>query len=153
MDKFSTYRAQYEEQFIKAAKSFKSATAQIDAKYVLDMRNTRQNYNLKLTAIQKRLREIVAFLGSSAVDWPDKIWDSHIQNNKIPVGIRIGTGILKGQFENLEVPVLVQILNRGNLIFIAKGAAKKTAIQALQSSLLKIVATFQPEKLKLILVD
>jgi len=153
MDRFSTYRAQYEEQFIKAAKSFNSAIAQIDRKYVLDFRNARQNYELKLTAIQKRLREIVAFLGRSAADWSDKIWDDDIQNSKIPVGIRFGTGIFRGHFQEFEAPALVPILNQGNLFFISKGAAKKIAVQALQSSLLRIVATFPPEKQKLIMID
>lgn len=153
MDRFSNYRAKYEEQIVTAAKSFKSAIAQINEKYVFDMRNARQNYDFKLTAIQNSFREIAEFLGPSAADWSDKIWDDDIQYNKIPGGIRFGSGLFKGHFEDFETPALVPILNQGNLFFLSSGAAKKTAIHALQSSLLKIVATFPPEKQKLIMID
>ena len=153
MDQFSAYRTQYEEQFIKAAKNFNSAVEKIDEKYISDMRGAKQHYNLEITDIHRRLKEVSVILGSSAVDWSDQTWDNNYYSNNIPVGIRFGTAIFKGHFGEIEHPALVPILNQGNLIFISSGSGKKTAIQALQSSVLKTVTTFPPGKVKLTLID
>ena len=151
--RLSAYRLQYEENLIRAAKNFKGAIAQIDKKYISDMRGAKQDYNLELTAIHKRLREISAILGPTALDWSDQTWDNNYYGKNIPVGVRLGTALFRGHFDDIEHPALVPILNQGNLIFMSRGSAKKTAIQALQSSLLRAVATFPPGKIKLTLMD
>lgn len=117
------------------------------------MRGAKRDYNLELTAIHKHLREISKILGATALDWSDQTWDNNYYSNNIPVGVRFGTAVLRGHFDEVEHPALVPILNQGNLIFISRGLAKKTSIQALQSSLLRAVATFPPGKLKLTLID
>ena len=151
--KLSAYRLQHEEQLIRAAKNFKDAIAKIDQKYVSDMRGAKQDYNLELTAIHKQIRKISSVLGATALDWSDQTWDNSYYSKNIPVGVRFGTSIFRGHFDEVEHPALVPILNQGNLILISKGSAKKTAIQALQSSLLRAVATFPPGKIKLTLID
>jgi len=151
--KLSAYRLQYEEQLIREAGNFKEAIAKIEQKYITDIRGARQNYNLELTAIHRQVRKISSALGATALDWSEQFWDNNYCSTTIPVGVRFGTAIFKGHFDEVEHPALVPILNQGNLIFMAKGPAKKTAIQALQSSLLKAVSTFPPAKLKLTLID
>jgi len=95
------------------------------------------------------LTEISRNLNLSAVDWSDSIWKNFSPplDSQIPAGTRFAAAIFKGQNRDLKAPALVPILNQGNLFFIARGAAKKQAVQALQSPLLKVVATFPPGKL------
>lgn len=153
MEQITAYRAQYEERLIKAAKNFNSAVETINEKYISDMRVAKERYNLEIDSIHQRLKSISSALGSTALDWSDQFWENNHYSNNIPVGIRFGTSIFRGHFGELEHPALVPILNQGNLIFTSSGSAKKTAIQALQSSVLRVVTTFPPGKAKLTLID
>lgn len=147
--------AKYEERQLKASSSFAKVVASIDAQYLSDMQSARQSYKAALESIQQCLAEVTAKLGLSAADWTDPVWDdfSPSIHSQIPAGTRFATAIFKGQFGQITTPALVPILNQGNLFFFAQGAAKKQAVQALQSALLKVVATFPPGKLQLILID
>lgn len=146
-------RAQYEERLIKAAKSFTLAVSEINKKYLSDLKLAKQQYNQAFSSIHQRMIEISNILGRSAAPWSSPIWENSSFANQIPVGIRFGTATFKGHFGQFEAPAIVPILNQGNLIFISRGQYKKTAIQALQSSLLRVVATFPPGKTRLILID
>jgi len=79
------------------------------------------------------LTEISRNLNLSAVDWSDSIWKNFSPplDSQIPAGTRFAAAIFKGQNRDLKAPALVPILNQGNLFFIARGAAKKQAVQAL----------------------
>lgn len=147
--------AKYEEQSIRASKNFAKAVASINEKYISDMTAARQDYARNLNVIRQNLDELLKALGHSSADWSKPLWQNFTPNlnNQIPVGTRFGTALFRGHFNGFKAPALVPILNQGNLFFVAKGAAKKNAVQALQSSLLRITATFPPGKLKLILID
>ncbi len=153
MEQITAYRAQYEERLIKAAKNFNGAVETINENYISDMRVAKERYNLDIDSIHERLKSIYSALGSTALDWSDQFWENNHYSNNIPVGIRIGTAIFRGHFGEIEHPALVPILNLGNLIFTSSGSAKKTAIQALQSSALRVVTTYPPGKAKLTLID
>lgn len=153
MEQITAYRAQYEERLIKAAKSFNSAVETINQKYISDMRAAKERYNLDVTSISNRIKNVESIVGATALDWSDQFWENNFHSSTIPVGIRFGTAVLKGHFGEFEHPALVPILNQGNLIFVSNGPAKKTAIQALQSSILRVVSTFPPRKVKLTLID
>lgn len=148
-------RAKYEEQQSMASSSFAKAVANIDAQYLSSVQTAKQNYDQTLEKIEQNLTDIAKKLRFSAADWTDPPWNdfSPSHDSQIPAGTRFATAIFKGHFGEIKAPALVPILNQGNLFFVAQGAAKKQAVQALQSSLLKVVASFPPGKLKLILID
>lgn len=147
--------AKYEEQQLKASSNFSKAITDVNTKYLAEIQKVRQSYEHNIQQIEQRLAEISRDLDLSAADWSEAVWDefSPPLDGQIPAGTRFATAIFKGQNRDLKAPALIPILNQGNLFFIARGAAKKQAVQALQSSLLKVVATFPPGKLKLILID
>lgn len=147
--------ARYEAQEHEASSSFAEALAGIEKRYLSDVETAKAEYANTLQLTRSRLIELTGLLGRSAADWTDPRWteslDSH--HRHIPAGTRFATAILKAPSGDVRIPALVPILNQGNLFFVAQGAAKKQAVQTLQSVLLRVVATFPPGKLQLILID
>lgn len=152
---YTTAITKYEDVKLLASSNFARAIANIDTQYLSSVQIAKQNYDQTLQNIKKGLTDITEKLRFSAADWTDPLWDdfSPSHDSQIPAGTRFATAIFKGHFGEIKAPALVPILNQGNLFFIAQGAAKKQAVQAFQSSLLKVVATFPPGRLKLILID
>jgi DNA segregation ATPase FtsK/SpoIIIE, S-DNA-T family len=150
----STYN-RYEEQTKKASSNFKGAMKQANEAYLNNMQYARRNYEQKIEVYRQHLADIANVLGLSVTEWSDSAWTNYDPkpNIQIPAGLRFGNAIFKGQFAEFKAPALVPILNQGNLFIIARGTSKKKAIQALQSSLLRVIASFPPGKLKLILMD
>ncbi len=71
----------------------------------------------------------------------------------ISAGIRFGRVTLKNYFGDGDVPAILPILNQGNFFLIGRGAAKKTAVQGLQSVVLTLIGTFDPTKLRFVFID
>lgn len=144
---------QFEEQLINSARNLRSAVLEIDKKYISEVQQAKQQYKQIISSIQHQIVEITNGLGRYAAPWSSPIWEDSVISSEVPIGIRFGDVIFKGQFGQFEAPAIVPILNQGNLMFISRGQCKKIAIQALQSSLLRVVATFPPGKVKLTLID
>lgn len=144
-----------DEQRVIASKNFTKVIADINERYVSNMIHARIAYKDNLSIIRSQLTDIFERMGPSVGDWSDQFWRNFNpgSDDLIPGGTRFGTAIFKGHFEEFIAPALVPILNQGNLFFVAKGAAKKKVVQALQSVLLRITATFPAGKLRLILID
>ena len=114
-------------------------------------------YDCKCSAYIEHLNEINKNLKLEcfSADWHDPLWQRFYSSpiHMIPAGIRFATAFFKGLFGGFQAPALVPMLNQGNVFFLAKGAHKKRAIQALQSSLFRVASTFPPGKLRLTLID
>jgi S-DNA-T family DNA segregation ATPase FtsK/SpoIIIE len=147
-------KARYDEEGIRASSNFADAVSLVNQAYLANMNLTRQSYDNDLANIEGGLSRLKSLLGRSAADWTDPIWSSNPSDSgRVPVGVRFGNATFKGHFREFTAPALLPILNQGNLFFVAKGADKKKATDALQAVLLRTVAAFPPGKLRLILID
>jgi DNA segregation ATPase FtsK/SpoIIIE, S-DNA-T family len=145
----------YEDDVRRAKSGFDKDLAKINQRFVTGMVEAKDLYDGKCSIYIQHLNEINRNLGLSSADWQCPIWQQFTTapNHMIPAGIRFATAFFKGIFGGFQAPALVPMLNQGNVFFLAKGPHKKRAVQALQSSLFRVVSTFPPGKLRLTLID
>lgn len=145
-----------EEQQAFATRGFASAVAAVSSRYQSEALAIRERYDQAIERVRQTLTRITQTESLTTTGWSDPVWETYTLpgTNTVPVGVRLGTAVFRTPFgDEWQAPALVPILNQGNLLFVASGAAKKTAILSLQSAMLRLVATFPPGKLQYVLID
>ncbi len=113
----------------------------------------RRNYEDALGRVQQELRRVERGAGLWAAPWEDDGWSRYTPPAGPPAAVRIGMLILKGRYSQIETPALLPFVGGGNLVIEVSGAAKAAASQAVQSVVLRLLATVPPSKLRMLLID
>jgi S-DNA-T family DNA segregation ATPase FtsK/SpoIIIE len=119
------------------------------------MTASRYWYERCKTEITQQFKMIEITGGLSTATWNAPAWRSFVpmSNNSIPRVTRVGMLIERGNFGQVEIPALLPIVGSRNVLIKATGAAKDEALQAMQSLMLRLLATLPPSKLRFTLID
>lgn len=152
VDPFAAYRNR--ESTSKDA--FEKALRNIDQKHKAGVESAQALYLDRTGLIKSSIQVVIDKLGLVCEDWNTPAWTSFDGASigvHISAGIRFGRATFSNFFGDWDVPAILPVLNQGNFFLIGRGAAKKTAVQALQSVVLRLTGTFDPTKLRLVFID
>lgn len=146
----------WHEQSIEAAKrTFQQRLAQIEARTQQELIAIQSAYQTAVSDAANRHQTFVKGLGVAAAPWSDAVWQSWAPAapQAIPRLTRIGQFTESGSWDSLTSPALLPIVGGRNLLFKATGAGKERVRLALQSIMLRLLATLPPGKLRFICLD
>lgn len=109
-------------------------------------------YERCLHEVQERLTE-VASSGPAAEPWDSSSWGKFSPAGEPPAFVRIGTARFDGKFATIQSPVLLPFVGGRNLVIRATGAARRAAVQGVQSLMLRMLAQVPPSRLQFLLID
>jgi len=95
------------------------------------------------------------FLQGSAFAWDNSSWKTFVPvtGGEVPSFTRLGMLTAKGNYTTIRTPALLPIIGGQNVVIKASGAAKDRAFEAMQSLMLRLLATLPPGKRRFVLVD
>jgi S-DNA-T family DNA segregation ATPase FtsK/SpoIIIE len=145
---------------VQAEQEHRHQVAQLEARYEQAMAAARSAYEATLSKVTEDNRAVIQDAGLLAAPWDDLLWVSWTPSLTLPLpgggpggGTRIGQLTEEGQWHRLTLPALLPIIAGRNVVLKASGAAKEAAVQALQSLMLRLLATVPPGKLRFLLID
>jgi hypothetical protein len=107
--------------------------------------------------LQAQLTALDTDLGPWAARWTDARWEEGEflpdVDAMVPRLTRAGSLIFRGSLSSLTASALLPLIGSRNLIIEYEGAARVPALQAVQSLVLRLLATVAPGKLRLLLLD
>jgi len=150
------YARTWRQHWIEIATQRKNAQIHdAQAHYEQQIQNAIQAYGQAKVNLANELETVVQQCGLSALPWDSEAWCDFIlvKMTDVPSLTRIGTLTVRGSFDNLYCPALLPIIGSRNVIVKAGGDAKQIATEAIQSLMLRLLATLPPGKARFVLVD
>ncbi len=145
----------YDRWLEQAGQAHRHQVAQLEARYEQTMAAARSAYEATLSKVTEDNRAVIQGAGFLAAPWDDPLWASWTPlAGREPGGAtRIGQLTETGQWHRLTLPALLPIIGGRNVVLKASGAAKEAAVQALQSLMLRLLATVPSGKLRFLMID
>ncbi|MFQ5856288.1 MAG: hypothetical protein ACE5LU_11660 [Anaerolineae bacterium] len=124
-----------------------------------------EEHQRQVAAAEARYHQVIAEAQSTyghqesagllSAPWHDPRWESWVPatGGVIPPFILAGQLIEAGQWHRLTIPAIFPLAGGYNVLFKAVGGARTTAVQAIQSVMLRLVAMTSPGKLRFTLID
>lgn len=150
------YARMWKQHWMDSAAQRKNAqTRDAQARYEQQMLNGRQAYGQSMTDIANELQTVAQQCGLSALPWDSGAWRDFIlvKTTDVPPLTRVGVITAQGSFGNIQCPAILPIIGSRNIIIKAFGDAKQVATEAIQSLMLRLLATLPPGKVRFVLVD
>lgn len=116
---------------------------------------SRAHYQQTIDQVQYKLEQVTQIAGLWATPWNASVWPSYqpdIQAS-IPHYTRLGIFTEQGPFDKLELPALLPIIGGRNLLIKAARPALDQANEAMQSLMLRLLATLPPGKFRFTFID
>lgn len=152
VDPFAAYRNRE----ATAKDAFGKAIQEVEKRHQTSVNDAQAVYLERTKQIRSNLKKVIDQLGLVSEDWDTPAWnnfDASLIGTHISAGVRFGRATFNNFFGDWDVPALLPILNQGNFFLLSRGSAKKTAIQALQSVILRLTGSFDPTKLRFVFID
>jgi nucleotide-binding universal stress UspA family protein/energy-coupling factor transporter ATP-binding protein EcfA2 len=129
--------------------------AELEVDYKQAMAAAKSAYEATLSKVTSESDALAQAAGLLAAPWDAPLWASWTPLlGGGPGGVtRIGQLTEAGQWHRLTLPALLPIIGGRNVVIKASGAAKEAAVRALQSLMLRLLATIPPGKLRFLLMD
>lgn len=147
----------YEQVEDTANKEFEEINSQIQVNYEKAMFAASQEYDDAIAKIEAKVAEFKeqTKYELSTLGWEEKDWQEYTarRDSNIPALTRIGHLSKTGMYGQLLMPALLPIIGRQNLVIKAAGVNKETVRAAIQSIMLRLIATFPPGQLRLVCID
>ncbi|MEW6403839.1 MAG: FtsK/SpoIIIE domain-containing protein [Chloroflexota bacterium] len=139
----------------QAGQEHQRRAAEIEANYQQALAKAKSTYEATWKKVAKGSDAIAQSAGLLAAPWDNSLWESWVpvMASNIPPFTHIGQLVEVGQWHHLTLPALLPIIGGRNVLFKVHGAAKATAVLALQSLLLRLLATLPPGKLHFTFID
>ncbi|MBM4467314.1 MAG: cell division protein FtsK, partial [Chloroflexi bacterium] len=128
----------------------------IDTWYNRALAENVQAFNSVLPSLNDKAEAITNSARVLFPPWDDPRWESWTpakSNDDIESLTRIGELTVKGYDHCITLPALLYFPGDRSILFKAAGSTKDTAVQAVQSLLLRLLATLPPGKLRFLLID
>ena len=138
-----------------ASQEFAHATSSADETQARELSAARTERESAERRVGTILARIPAELGTSQAAWDDPAWQSFQPPapDAVPYLTRIGTLTARTAPGQVQTAALVPVIGSGNLIIEATGAGKRQALHAVQSVMLRLLATLPAGKLRFVLID
>jgi S-DNA-T family DNA segregation ATPase FtsK/SpoIIIE len=139
----------------QAGQEHEHQVTEIEARYQQALAKARSAYEVTLTKVAEGIPTITQSAGLLAAPWGDPLWRSWmpVAEGSVPPFTRTGQLVETGQWNRITLPALLPIIGGRNVLIKATGAAKATAVQAVQALMLRLLATMLPGKLRFLFVD
>ncbi|MEN3335566.1 MAG: segregation ATPase FtsK/SpoIIIE, family [Blastocatellia bacterium] len=168
-----SFQAQTEDQYRQAVvaenlfeaqadKQHRETLAAADQQHQQALAHLRQQYSARVADARRQCSEFIMTTGFAGADWNDSAWSQWqpVVNAALAVGFgKVGTGSadLRPALEmpalSFSIPALISFMSGRCVLFEATGEAKKRAVAALHSFMLRMLATIPPGKLRFTLID
>lgn len=131
------------------------AQAAAEQHYQQTMEQAAAEYQARTSALVPELDAAFAPLGFSIAPFDDARWRSFSPNTdvQVPPLTRVGALTEFTSFDKITLPAAPPLIGGRPLVLKAAGSARITAASALQSALLRLVATIPPGKLRFTFID
>ena len=148
-------RSAYERQLHRAIQQHERQASEAETSYDQVVFEAHGDYESVIPGLIEDAKALHQSGGLLAVPWDDMLWRSWAPaaEGSVPTFTRIGQLVEAGQWHRLTLPALLPLVGGDNVLLKASGAAKATAAQAVQSLMLRLLATMPPGKLRFLLVD
>jgi len=139
----------------RAKKEHDRRIAEIEAEYERVTSQAANTYTSVANQCQREIAAITSSAGLHGAPWDDERWKAWtpVTSDTIPAVTRIGQLTEEAAFDRLTMPALHSIIGGRNVMFKATGAAKDKVAEAMQSIMLRLLATMRPGKLRFVLID
>lgn len=134
--------------------TYAKAKATIEQNYQRALADARARYEQEWLTLKSDLDKM-PWPGFSALAWDSSQWEQWGPDSAtgVPQVTRLGELLVKRQWNGYSMPALAPLIGTQNLLFVASGAAKERARLAIESIVLRLLATIEPGKLRLVCID
>jgi hypothetical protein len=123
------------------------------ARYTEANRRLEQNLANELAALRSASTTFISEAGMCGMSWNASAWEQWQPDETLNTVVRLGM-ITSGLRKELPtIPAFIAYPGEENLLFKAAGAGKDIAIAAIQSLMLRLLATQPPGKVRFTLID
>ncbi len=139
----------------QAEQEHKQRIAELETQHAVTMAQAQSVYDATFAKSKEQARRVSDMAGLLAVPWDDEPWQqwSPASDGKVLTYARAGTLTDVGQWDRLAQPALVPLIRGHNLLVKASVGSKGAAVGAIQSLLLRLLATIPPGKLRFTFID
>ncbi|MFQ5342050.1 MAG: FtsK/SpoIIIE domain-containing protein, partial [Anaerolineae bacterium] len=117
------------------------------------MNEVAQDFQHKIVKIRPAFAEFTRQVDPLVPEWTDQVWGEWTPATTISPITRLGELKVGIHQDRLPLPALLSFPGRRNLLLKTAGPAKATAVQSLQSLLLRLAAMIPPGKLRFTFID
>ena len=148
-------RSAYERQLHRATQQHERQASEAETSYDQVVSKAHGDYESVISGLIEDAKTLYQSGGLQAVPWDDMLWRSWASaaEGSVPTFTRVGQLVEAGQWHGLTLPALLPLVGGDNVLLKASGAAKATTAQAVQSLMLRLLATMPPGKSRFLLVD
>lgn len=139
----------------EADRKYQQALRMLDNDLQGALEEAKQTYEVKRDELAARIGAIAAQTGIMAATWSDPMWASWSasEQESVPHLYRIGGITDAGEWNQLNMPALMPMLGDRNFVISYQGTGRGGATLAVQSLLLRLLATMPAGKLRFTLMD
>ncbi len=155
----------FKQQIVEGETRYKASIAQLDQTYQRLLTESQTRFNKSKQQLEQTLQQQVKALrldvetytreaGLSGAAFSEAMWKKWQPGVPTFSSTRLGTVTLKSPLGNLPpLPLFVSCPGGENILFKATGAARNTAIEAIQAFMFRLIATQSPGMVHFTLVD
>jgi hypothetical protein len=111
------------------------------------------SFRQQLALLEPTIGKFTAAAQAAGPEWDAPVWNSWLPSNRMPRVTCIGEMLVGIREDRLAIPALVPFPHQKALIFKSDHQARDRAIGAIQSIMLRLVATIPPGDLRFVLID
>lgn len=112
-----------------------------------------QSFRQHLALLEPTIAKFTGAAQASGPEWNAPAWSGWVPSNRMPRTTCVGEMLTGVREDRLSLPALIPFPHEKGLIIKADHQARDRAISAIQSILLRLVATVPPGDLRFILID
>ena len=150
---YARTNTQVQEAYQQAISEYKQRLHQADIQYKQTLHRAKSEYDAALKRVMEQAS--MEYPIANAAPWNAPFWQSWQPQNQAETAefVRIGELVIPETFDTLTMPAFVPAIGHHSLLFKVSGSARKNAISAIQSVLLRLLAAIPPGKLRFTFLD
>lgn len=148
-------KREHEDTVAQAEQAHQVTIAEGKNLYEQMMANAKQDYETALERLQEESQEVTLAAAFSAASFSDPTWSTYrpiLENHHPPAVTRIGLLRESSPWGDWEMPAFLPVLGGRGVLLKVRGSSR-TAALAIQSLLLRLLASLPPGKLRFTMMD
>jgi len=143
----------YQAEFSKAKYFYRKKLSDNKNTFQTQLNEIKRNFDLSLSNIRQRLSDLSAQVEHLSPSWTNNIWHNWTTPKTIPPVTQFGKLSKAIDKYNISMPALFPFPNTKSLLIKAQSSAKAPAIAAINSLLLRLLASVPAGKLRFTFID
>ncbi|OQY79812.1 MAG: hypothetical protein B6D41_22180 [Chloroflexi bacterium UTCFX4] len=147
-------QADEQRQLTRAASDYQRVMSEAQARKTQRLAQLDQQWQAKQASIRRDVWQTTNALGFIGADWNAPSWNQFaLSNGAVPTGTRVGVFKINAPFKLPAIPALAPLLGKKHLVIAFQGALADAANQLLQSTALRLAATFPAGAFRFAFID